>query len=72
MKMLKNIVETKLFGVCSNIASILNLPIHLVRMFFIYISFIGVFSPIVFYLAFAFFLQFKNYFLFKRYKIMEL
>lgn len=68
MKNWKYLLEPKLFGVCTHLAEKFHLPLSLVRLFFIYISFVGLLSPILFYLAFAYFLRFKEQFFQKRYQ----
>ncbi|MCO6495843.1 MAG: PspC domain-containing protein [Bacteroidetes bacterium] len=72
MKWLKKFFEPKIFGVCTEIAEKFNLPISLVRMFFIYLSFVTFFSPVIFYLGVAFFLRFKELFITKRITVRDL
>jgi phage shock protein PspC (stress-responsive transcriptional regulator) len=68
MKNWKYLVEPRLFGVCTQLAERFHLPLSLVRLFFIYISFVGLLSPVLFYLSFAFFLRFKEQFFQKKYQ----
>ncbi|MCK9481023.1 MAG: PspC domain-containing protein [Bacteroidia bacterium] len=72
MKWLKSFFEPRIFGVCTEIAEKFSLPISLVRMFFIYLSFVSFFSPVIFYLAIAFFLRFKDIFVRKRVTVKDL
>ncbi|MBX2985964.1 MAG: PspC domain-containing protein [Bacteroidia bacterium] len=72
MKWLKLFFEPKIFGVCTAIAEKLSMPIPLVRMFFIYLSFVTFFSPVIFYLSLAFFMRFKALFTSKRISVRDL
>jgi phage shock protein PspC (stress-responsive transcriptional regulator) len=63
--MLKNIValfEKKAFGVCTWWGEKLGIPTTNIRLYFIYLSFFTVGSPIIVYFLMAFILQHKRYF----------
>jgi len=58
---LRSTIETYSFGVCSYIAAKIGLHSSRVRLYFIYLSFITMGSPIVLYLILAFWLNIKKY-----------
>jgi phage shock protein C len=60
--------ERYAFGVCSWLGYQLGLKSSKIRMFFIYLSFFTVGSPIIIYLGMAFILEHKDFFKFKRNK----
>ena len=55
MENLKNILERSAFGVCSYLGYKMGIASSRVRMYFIYLSFAALGSPIIFYLFIAFF-----------------
>lgn len=55
------IIEKYSFGVCSFIADKWGLNVSKVRMYFIYSSFVGFGSPVIFYLITAFWINIKKY-----------
>lgn len=61
MQELKDILERSAFGVCSYLAEKMGLATSRVRLYFIYISFVALGSPIIFYLFAAFWLNIKRY-----------
>lgn len=61
MDQLKNIVEKGIFGVCSALGDRMGIRISTVRLYFIYLSFVTMGSPIVIYLFVAFWMNLKNY-----------
>ncbi len=63
-----NYFEKYAFGVCSWLGHKLGLKSSKIRMFFIYLSFFTVGSPIIIYLGMAFILEHKDFFMFKRNK----
>ena len=69
---IKGFFELQAFGVCSYIGEKMRLPSSLIRLFFIYTTFIAIGSPIVaLYLGLAFLLRFKKYLLGKPAQVMD-
>ena len=63
MKKIREIVEVQAFGVCSAIGERLGVATSRIRMWFIYISFLTMGSPLIIYMILAFFMNIKNYIL---------
>lgn len=63
MKKLREIVEMQAFGVCSAIGERLGVASSRIRMWFIYISFLTMGSPVIIYMILAFARNIKNYIL---------
>ncbi|MEO9211289.1 MAG: PspC family transcriptional regulator [Ginsengibacter sp.] len=61
MYKIKNFIEWQVFGVCTAIGEGVGIATAVIRRYFIYLSFITLGSPIVFYLFMAFWLNIKNY-----------
>ena len=61
MRYIKNIMERSAFGVCSYLGEKMGVSTSRVRVYFIYISFVAMGSPIIFYLFIAFWLNVKDY-----------
>ena len=68
---LKYLLEKSAFGVCSYLGEKLGIATTRVRMYFIYLSFAALGSPIIFYLFVAFWLNIKAYIKQKRNAIWE-
>lgn len=64
-------MERSAFGVCSYLGEKMGLASARVRMYFIYLSFVALGSPIIVYLFFAFWLNAKRYIRSKRNLIWE-
>lgn len=64
MKQIKYLVEKQAFGVCSWMGNKLGIRSSTIRIWFIYVSFLTLGSPVIIYLIMAFFLEHKNYFKF--------
>ena len=64
MKKLREIIELNAFGVCSAIGEKLGIASSKIRMWFIYISFLTMGSPIIIYMIMAFWMNMKRYILF--------
>jgi phage shock protein PspC (stress-responsive transcriptional regulator) len=64
MKKLREIIELNAFGVCSAIGEKLGIASSKIRMWFIYISFLTMGSPIIIYMIMAFWLNIILYILF--------
>lgn len=63
MKRLKDFLEWQAFGVCTSIGEKLGISTSRIRMWFIYISFLTMGSPVVIYMILAFWLNIKRYIL---------
>ncbi len=61
MKSFKDLMERSAFGVCSYLGDKMGLASARVRMYFIYLSFATLGSPIIIYLFVAFWLNIKKY-----------
>ena len=61
MNKLKTFIEWQAFGVCTAIGEKLGIATSRIRMWFIYISFLTMGSPIVIYMVIAFWLNMKKY-----------
>lgn len=57
----KSYVERQVFGVCSWMGEKLGMQTSVIRLFFIYTSFLTVGSPVVIYMILAFWLKMKKY-----------
>ena len=58
---LKGFVEYQAFGVCTKIGEKMNLASSKIRLWFIYISFLTLGSPIIIYMILAFWMNIKKY-----------
>lgn len=63
-----NFFEERAFGVCAWWGDKLGIASSKVRLYFIYLSFITLGSPLIIYLVMAFVLEHKSYFKFKHRK----
>ena len=61
MQELKNLLERSAFGVCNYMGKKMGIASARVRLYFIYISFVALGSPIIIYLFVAFWLNVKQY-----------
>lgn len=61
MKRFREFVELHAFGVCTAIGEKLGIATSRIRMWFIYISFLTIGSPVVIYMILAFWLNIKKY-----------
>ncbi len=61
MKAIQFFVEKQVFGVCSRLGEIMGISSSVIRMYFIYVSFLTFGSPIVLYLALAFWMNVRSY-----------
>jgi len=57
----KDTVEKSAFGVCTYLGQKMGIKSSRVRVYFLYISFVALGSPIIIYLFFAFWLNVKKY-----------
>lgn len=72
MENLKYFVERYAFGVCSYLGDKIGVSSYTVRMYFIYLSFAALGSPIIIYLFIAFWMNIKKYVRQKRHTIWDL
>ena len=63
MHKLKDFIEWKAFGVCTAIGEKLGIATSRIRLWFIYISFLTMGSPLIVYMIMAFWLNIKKYIL---------
>lgn len=63
MNRLKDFVEWQAFGVCAAIGNRLGVATSRIRLFFIYVSFITMGSPLIIYMILAFWVNMKHYIL---------
>jgi phage shock protein C len=62
MLKIKTYIESQAFGVCTALGEKLGIATSSIRLFFIYISFLTLGSPIVIYLALAFIMNMRRHF----------
>jgi phage shock protein PspC (stress-responsive transcriptional regulator) len=63
MYKLKQLIEWRAFGVCEPLGEKLGISTSRIRMWFIYISFLTMGSPVIIYMVMAFWLNMKKYML---------
>ena len=63
MKKIREFLEINAFGVCSAIGEKLGIASSKIRMWFIYISFLTLGSPLLLYMILAFWMNIKKYIL---------
>ncbi len=63
MNKLRAFIEMQAFGVCSAIGEKLGIATSRIRMWFIYISFLTMGSPVIIYMILAFWMNIKRYIL---------
>jgi phage shock protein PspC (stress-responsive transcriptional regulator) len=63
MYKLKQLIEWRAFGVCEPLGEWLGISTSRIRMWFIYISFLTMGSPVIIYMVMAFWLNIKKYIL---------
>jgi len=66
MKKIRELVELQAFGVCAAIGERLGIATSRIRIWFIYISFLTIGSPVIIYMILAFTLNIKQYIAAKR------
>lgn len=66
MNQLRDFVEWRAFGVCTAIGEKIGIATSRIRMWFIYISFLTMGSPLIIYMVLAFWLNIKKYILYAR------
>jgi phage shock protein PspC (stress-responsive transcriptional regulator) len=63
MNKLREFIEMQAYGVCSAIGEKLGIATSRIRMWFIYISFLTMGSPVIIYMILAFWMNIKRYIL---------
>ncbi|HYK46898.1 MAG TPA: PspC family transcriptional regulator [Parafilimonas sp.] len=63
MYRLKQLIEWRAFGVCTALGEKLGISTSRIRMWFIYITFLTLGSPLIIYMVMAFWLNMKRYML---------
>lgn len=71
MKQVSTLLERSAFGVCAYLGQKMGLASSRVRMYFIYVSFVTLGSPLLIYLFMAFWLNLRDYLRNKRNMIWE-
>lgn len=61
MKKIREMLELHAFGVCSAMGDKLGIATSRIRMWFIYISFLTMGSPVIVYMILAFWINIKKY-----------
>ncbi len=57
----KNFIEWQVFGVCTSIGEKIGIATSRIRMWFMYLSFLTLGSPLVIYMVLAFLMNMKRY-----------
>jgi phage shock protein PspC (stress-responsive transcriptional regulator) len=63
---IKDFIEWKAFGVCSEIGDRMGVATSRIRLWFIYISFLTLGSPVIVYMVLAFWMNLRQYKLLRR------
>lgn len=63
---IKDFIEWKAFGVCSAIGERIGVATSHIRLWFIYISFLTMGSPLIVYMVLAFWMNLKQYILLRK------
>lgn len=66
MNRFRDFMEWQAFGVCTAIGERIGIATSRIRMWFIYISFLTMGSPLIIYMVMAFWLNMKKYALYAR------
>jgi phage shock protein PspC (stress-responsive transcriptional regulator) len=61
MRSVREVIESHAFGVCAAIGERMGIATARIRMWFIYISFLTLGSPLIIYMVLAFWINIKNY-----------
>lgn len=69
---IKNFFERQAFGVCTSIGEHLQMRSSVIRLFFIYSSFLTIGSPIIIYMILAFWIKMKSYVKARRSSVWDL
>ena len=66
MNRLRYLIESNVFGVCTYLGDKLGISSITIRKYFIYISFLTMGSPVLFYFIIAFWMNIRNYILYSK------
>ncbi|REJ81178.1 MAG: PspC domain-containing protein [Bacteroidetes bacterium] len=69
---LRNFVEINAFGVCTWLGEKFKIQTSVIRLFFIYSSFLAIGSPVIIYMILAFWIKMKNHLIAKRSSVWDL
>ncbi|MEI6816454.1 MAG: PspC domain-containing protein [Bacteroidota bacterium] len=69
---IKHFFEQRAYGVCAFLGNKLGINASHIRLFFIYISFLTIGSPLIIYFIIAFWLNMRKYIKHKRGKVWDL
>jgi len=69
---LRVVTERQGFEVCARLAERMGIPAYRVRLFFVYSTFIALFSPLIIYMSIAFVLKIKDYVYQRRSSVWDL
>jgi len=69
---IKDFFERRAFGVCTAIGERLQMRSSVIRLFFIYTSFLTIGSPIIIYMILAFWIKMKSYVYSRRTSVWDL
>ena len=69
---IKDFFEKQAFGVCAFLGERLQMRSSVIRLFFIYASFLTIGSPIIIYMILAFWIKMKTYVKSKRTSVWDL
>jgi phage shock protein PspC (stress-responsive transcriptional regulator) len=69
---IKKFFERQAFGVCTAIGERLQMRTSVIRLFFIYTSFLAIGSPIIIYMILAFWIKMKSYVKSRRTSVWDL
>ncbi len=69
---IRDFFERQAFGVCTWLGNILDMRTSVIRLFFIYASFLTIGSPLILYLILAFWLKMKTYVRARRTSVWDL
>jgi len=72
METIKDFFERQAFGVCTAIGERLQMRSSVIRLFFIYTSFLTIGSPIIIYMILAFWIKMKSYVKSRRTSVWDL
>jgi phage shock protein PspC (stress-responsive transcriptional regulator) len=72
IKTIKDYFERQAFGVCTAIGERLQMRSSVIRLFFIYTSFLTIGSPIIIYMILAFWIKMKDYVKSRRTSVWDL
>ncbi|PCJ65952.1 MAG: PspC family transcriptional regulator [Bacteroidetes bacterium] len=72
MDQIKKNIENYAFGVCSYLGEKFNINSGTIRLYFIYISFFTLGSPVVIYFIVAFWLNIRHYLTSRRHSVWDL